>query len=206
MSTYAGPLRSEPLAIELHNTLYADRGEPYDVLSDAAGLAGWLDALADRLPVDPGMVEHDSLGDFVELRTAVCDALHAALDRGGVSDQALAVLNRFSAGSPESLELAQRGRTRESRIRYHAASPADVVLGAIASSAIALVSGPFAGDLRACGAPGCVLMFIKDHPRREWCCTTCGNRARQARHYARKHGRGAIEHQEGTGRLPRPDN
>ena len=34
-------------------------------------------------------------------------------------------------------------------------------------------------------APGCVLYFIKDHPRREWCSTACGNRARAARHYAR---------------------
>ncbi|HEY0690395.1 MAG TPA: CGNR zinc finger domain-containing protein [Kribbella sp.] len=27
---------------------------------------------------------------------------------------------------------------------------------------------------------------MKDHPRREWCSTTCGNRARAARHYARR--------------------
>jgi hypothetical protein len=45
---------------------------------------------------------------------------------------------------------------------------------------------PFpAALLRACGAPGCVLMFLKDHPRREWCSNACGNRARQARHYDR---------------------
>src|SRR6266851_2221676 len=40
------------------------------------------------------------------------------------------------------------------------------------------------GDqLRACHAPGCVLYFVKSHPRREWCSVACGNRARAARHY-----------------------
>ncbi|HVT68684.1 MAG TPA: CGNR zinc finger domain-containing protein, partial [Trebonia sp.] len=39
------------------------------------------------------------------------------------------------------------------------------------------------GLLRACHAPGCVLYFLKTHPRREWCSVACGNRARAARHY-----------------------
>jgi predicted RNA-binding Zn ribbon-like protein len=193
MTAYAGPVRNEPLAVELHNTLYADRGERYDGLSDAAGLEGWLDALADRLPVDPDSVGRDRLGDFVDLRAAVCDALQAVIDGAAVSAEALAALNRFSAASPESLALTQRGRTRESHVRFHAAAGADIVLGSIASSAIALVSGPFAGELRACGAPRCVLMFLKDHSRREWCCNACGNRARQARHYARTRGRAGAE-------------
>jgi predicted RNA-binding Zn ribbon-like protein len=37
------------------------------------------------------------------------------------------------------------------------------------------------GDLE----PNCVLFFIKDHPRREWCSPGCGNRARVAHHYDR---------------------
>jgi predicted RNA-binding Zn ribbon-like protein len=61
----------------------------------------------------------------------------------------------------------------------------DTVLGVIAADTIELLGGPRSDDLRACGAPGCMLMFLKDHPRREWCSPTCGNRARQARHYAR---------------------
>ena len=101
------------------------------------------------------------------------------------------MLNERSAASPESLELTQRGGERTSRLRHHGATPADVVLGAIAASAIELLGGPHAGELRACGAPGCVLMFVKDHPRREWCSPACGNRARQARHYARSRARGS---------------
>lgn len=41
--------------------------------------------------------------------------------------------------------------------------------------------------LRACGEPGCVLYFHRSHSRREWCSAECGNRARVARHYRRKH-------------------
>ena len=74
-------------------------------------------------------------------------------------------------------------------IDHHGTNRADVVLAALAGDAIELVTGPRRADLRACGAPGCVLVFLKDHPRREWCSNACGNRARQARHYRRAHGR-----------------
>src|ERR671918_444350 len=61
----------------------------------------------------------------------------------------------------------------------------DIVLGAIAADTLDLVTGPRRNELRLCGAPGCVLIFEKDHPRRAWCSAACGNRARQARHYRR---------------------
>ena len=90
MRTYPGPIRDEPLAVELHNTLYAGRGGPTDGLAGAAGLRAWLAALADRLPVAPGAVEPDRLDDFVALRTATRDALEAALERRPVAGAALA--------------------------------------------------------------------------------------------------------------------
>ncbi|HEY5833083.1 MAG TPA: CGNR zinc finger domain-containing protein [Streptomyces sp.] len=45
--------------------------------------------------------------------------------------------------------------------------------------------------LRACPAPRCVRYFVKQHPRREWCRPSCGNRARVARHSARRRERAA---------------
>jgi predicted RNA-binding Zn ribbon-like protein len=56
-------------------------------------------------------------------------------------------------------------------------------LARVAQESIALLGGADAAKLRACYAPGCVLYFVKTHPRREWCSVTCGNRARAARHY-----------------------
>jgi predicted RNA-binding Zn ribbon-like protein len=176
------PVLGQPLPIELHNTLYAERGRIADGLADPAGLRAWLAALADRVPAD---ADPDRLGEFVALRAAVREALHAALERRAVPDAARTALNRLSARDPQSLELGERG----SEIRHHAPTPTDAVIGVIAASTIALVGGPDAGALRACPAPGCALVFVKDHPRREWCSETCGNRARQARHYARTRAR-----------------
>jgi predicted RNA-binding Zn ribbon-like protein len=181
---YAGPVRDEPLAVELHNTLYVVNGEQ-DGLADAGGLRAWLGAIADRLPVDAKAVDPTRLEDFASLRAAVREALHASLEERAMSGDAVAALNTCSAASPQSVQLRQRGRTRDARPRYHGPSPTDIVLGVIAADAIALAGGSRAGDLRVCGRPGCVLMFVTDHPRREWCSPACGNRVRQARHYAR---------------------
>ncbi|MDR6317410.1 putative RNA-binding Zn ribbon-like protein [Actinoplanes couchii] len=59
----------------------------------------------------------------------------------------------------------------------------------MADEAIALFTGAARDDLRACPGPGCVLHFVRDSPRREWCSPGCGNRARAARHYARSRDR-----------------
>ena len=58
-------------------------------------------------------------------------------------------------------------------------------LAQVAGEAVGLLGGEDTVRLRACRAPGCVLYFIKAHPRREWCSVACGNRVRAARHYQR---------------------
>jgi predicted RNA-binding Zn ribbon-like protein len=76
------------------------------------------------------------------------------------------------------------------RVERTAHSPALAAVAAIAEEAVALFAGPDRRLLRACHAPGCVLYFVRNHPRREWCSDGCGNRARVARHYQRHHGSG----------------
>ncbi|MDP1848787.1 MAG: ABATE domain-containing protein [Solirubrobacteraceae bacterium] len=182
---YPGPLRDQPLPIELHNTLYATtRGDRCDGIADAAALRAWLAAVASDLPVPAPSIDADRSAAFRALRDAVRSALHAALDDKPVPPRARRTLNDTAAACPRSTQLAADG-TR--RVRYHAEDPTQIVLAAIAHETIALVTGPRARDLRLCGAPGCVLAFLKDHPRRAWCSPSCGNRARQARHYARHH-------------------
>ena len=183
-SVYSGPIHREPLAIELHNTLYAGGGERIDAIADAAGLGAWLGAVAGDLPVGAQAIDASAVTAFHELRAAVRAAIESAVGATAVPPRARRTLNDAAAACPRSMQLAADG-TR--RVRYHADDPTQIALAAIAAETIALVSGPRARDLRACGAPGCVLAFLKDHPRRTWCCTACGNRARQARHYARHH-------------------
>jgi len=175
--------------VELHNTLFAARGEPVDGLADAGGLRAWLAALERQLPVEPGAVDAARLDDFLRLRAAVRAALQSAVDGEPVPAEALAALNAASATAPRWIGLVERGRERVAQVNFVGGDATDIVLGEIAAQTVELLAGPRAADLRACGAPGCVLMFLKDHPRREWCSPACGNRARQARHYARTHGR-----------------
>lgn len=181
-TSYPGPLRDEPLAIELHNTLYAVAGTSLDGLDDAAD--EWLDGLAERLPGGSG--RGPAARDLIELRDAVHAALRAAVE-GAPQDRAtLDAINRASArAAMPPAALWDAGGDPVATIDYHGAGRADIVLATLAADAIDLITGPRRADLRICKAPGCVLMFLKDHPRREWCSNTCGNRARQARHYDR---------------------
>jgi predicted RNA-binding Zn ribbon-like protein len=64
-------------------------------------------------------------------------------------------------------------------------SPTRSALAELGQDAVELLTGPTAVKLRACNAPGCVLYFVKTHPRREWCSEGCGNRVRATRHYQR---------------------
>ncbi len=180
-SSYPGPLRDEPLAIELHNTLYAVGGTAYDGLADASG--AWLEGLANRLPGGPGA--RPAADELVALRHAVRAALHVAIDGSPPDAAALKALNAASARAPSSPVAHRRAGDVVAAIDHHGASRADIVVATLAADAIELITGPRRADLRACGAPGCVLMFLKNHPRREWCSNACGNRARQARHYQR---------------------
>ncbi len=184
---YAGPLRDEPLAIELHNTIYAANATAIDGLADSANAAAWIDALADRLPEGGSTPRRPPARDeLVALRTAVREALVATISGEQVPRAALEAINAFSARAPRSPAAVWQPRGGPLAVSdVHGATRADVILAALAADAIDLLTGPHRGDLRACGAPGCVLMFLKDHPRRAWCSNACGNRARQARHYAR---------------------
>ena len=174
---YAGPLREEPLAIELHNTVYAAGGELVDGLAEPRL---WLEAIAPRLPAGNGA--WPSAEALRELRDAVRAALGDAPPRA-----ALEALNRAAAGAPRSPRV-EPGLVAGTD--FHGATRGEIVLAAFAADAIDLLTGPRRADVRACHAPGCVLLFLKDHPRREWCGNACGNRARQARHYRRARGAG----------------
>jgi predicted RNA-binding Zn ribbon-like protein len=186
MKRYTGPLRDEPIAVELHNTVYADGGAIVDALADPGQARAWGDAITARLalgalPPGPG----PAVADLVALRGAVRGALRDTL-AGDPPDRAdLQAINAASARAPRSAraDIAPAGAQR--RWDFHGASRAAIVLSVLARDAIDLLTGPLRDELRSCGAPGCVLVFVRDHPRRTWCSNGCGNRARQARHYRR---------------------
>jgi predicted RNA-binding Zn ribbon-like protein len=66
------------------------------------------------------------------------------------------------------------------------AGPDAAVIGAVARSAIELLSGRDRDRLRVCAAHGCERLFLARGRRQQWCSPACGNRVRVARHANRR--------------------
>ena len=105
MAGYRGPLRAEPLAIELHNTLYADRGRLLDGLEDPASAAAFVDAVAARLPDAPDG-SAPAAADLSALREAVRSVLSSIVEGRALETAAVAALNDVSARAATSPALA----------------------------------------------------------------------------------------------------
>ncbi|MFH5822949.1 CGNR zinc finger domain-containing protein [Georgenia sp. AZ-5] len=194
------PLLADAVALDLANTHYAVRGRPREGLGSPADVAAWAREIAPRLPgVDVAGLPHLAVEDrdverFLELRASV-RAIAGDLVGGhvpAVSDTAVVNAAADRAPSSPALAITPEGvLTRRSR----AAAPLlDQILAGLAGDAVDLFAGERAARLRACQAPGCPLFFLKDHPRREWCSPSCGNRVRAARAYRKRTQRTTPSH------------
>jgi predicted RNA-binding Zn ribbon-like protein len=202
----SAPLLGEPLAVEFMNTIWADRRGVHDALASDAEVLAWLRAVDPRLPprsagVDAWLerarpADLADAGDRLRrLRNALrrvaadqtADPRPAAASAIEDVTEATNVLNEAAAAAPHwsSLEHTAAGFARGSGTD---APPGTAIAALVAEDAIGLFTGGLREELRACLAPGCVLYFVRQHPRREWCSTACGNRARAARHYQRHGG------------------
>jgi predicted RNA-binding Zn ribbon-like protein len=183
-------LPDEPVPVRLMNTIWADRTGAHDDLTTQDDLSAWLQSLsaADQ----PPPVTRRQLAAARQLRDALrrlaafvtADTRPAAASIIAKVDVAIETVNRAATATPPAPRLTRHGEL----LRTTTAADRPTIATALAAIAIAAID-LFASDtttaLRACHAPGCVLYFVKDHPRREWCSNTCGNRARAARHYRR---------------------
>lgn len=183
----SAPLLGEPLPVELMNTVWADRDGVHDTLDSPAGLCDWLTSVRPRLQDLPAS-KTVPFEEFRQLRDAL-RSLAAVITKDSRStpkldiETAVQVLNISCAFAPSWSEMSWPSTL--ARRTTHTFEQA--ALSAIAEEAIALFTGPDRDQLRACYGPACVLFFVRNHPRREWCSASCGNRARVARHYRRHH-------------------
>jgi predicted RNA-binding Zn ribbon-like protein len=180
-----------PLPLELVNTRFASGGKPLDALATPDDLDAWLRANAelfdaDDLHVTSPMATPTLLERFRQLRAALHRLLAAVVDANlaptGGSQDDLQLLNDLAAGAPRFPQL----RLLDGVYRLHEADQADAdtaLLASVARAAMGLLAGSDVARLRRCTAPGCVLFFLRERRRREWCSDGCGNRARVARHY-----------------------
>jgi predicted RNA-binding Zn ribbon-like protein len=185
-------LPDEPLPVRLMSTIWAGQDGIHDDLSTTAALDEWLDAVGmDRAGTHATgheLAKARALRDAVRRLAGYVtqDTRPAAVSATTDVAAALDLVNSTAAELP-----APRLALRDGRLElgaHRGPSPVTTRLAQVAEQAVQLLSGAETVRLRACYAPGCVLYFMKTHPRREWCSVACGNRVRAARHYQRARG------------------
>ncbi|WP_329028062.1 CGNR zinc finger domain-containing protein [Streptomyces sp. NBC_01423] len=188
-------------ALELASTIRHDGdGGVADDLATVQGATRWVQD-QEELPAG-GLVADEQLRlDLVGLRQAVRALLARAVSpappspadahRLMAADEAVARLNTAAAREPVAPQLDwPDGGTPAAGLLSAEDDPRARLLAALARAAIDFLTGPQRAQLRSCTAPRCVRYFVKTHGRQEWCKPSCGNRARAARHYRRRHAAG----------------
>lgn len=187
----------EPLPVELMNTIRGGRGGVRDALDGDVAVHVWLNAMVERVAAESGVQSiayplKDAryvAGDLRALRDALrCLAAESTEDprtptSGIAHTQAVSTINTLARTRAELVWPVDGEPARTATAR---GSQARLTVGLIARQAVDFFGGPQRHQLRACLASHCVLYFVKDHSRREWCTPKCGNRARVKRHYDRQ--------------------
>ncbi|MEV0385213.1 ABATE domain-containing protein [Nonomuraea sp. NPDC050643] len=182
------------LTLEFAGTIRADRSGPIDTLADADGLTRWAREHAAALGTGPGFTASEDLWrQTVRLRQAVRALLAEAVapeppsraDAAGLPGFApsLALVNATALAAPTAPQLSWDGTPVLVTVPALETDESVRLRARLATAAVEFLAGPDLALLRTCQAPRCVLYFVKEHPRQEWCSTACGNRARAARHY-----------------------
>lgn len=196
-----GGTRQRWPALDLVGTIRHDGdGGVLDDLAEADDAAAWLAEHGTRFtgPAELPALDADLHTEMLELRRAARALFARAVSPGPASradahrlmpaDRALERLNAAAALDPVAPQLGWDAGESPARMRP-LSSTGDArarLLAALARAVIEFLAGPEREQLRACQAPRCVRYFVKSHGRQEWCKTSCGNRARVARHYDRQ--------------------
>jgi predicted RNA-binding Zn ribbon-like protein len=180
------PRLGEPLPLELANATYAVRGRLQDGLTRPAHLGAWLRDARHRLatPLSGSSLLRcgdAELGAAREIRDCTRALAEASIRGRHPAPAVVAALNSHVRAAPRWHELTWR--ISPHAVMKGSAPAVFCALAEIAEEAVLLFAGPDRDLIRQCPAPGCVLYFLREHPRREWCSAACGNRVRAARHY-----------------------
>lgn len=173
-------------SIELANTVLGSGPRRVDLLGTPSDLARWLGGLEPQIgpaPAETGL----RLADFRSLREAIRSLLQAAAIGHPLTSEAVESVNAASAAMSSYPSLDSSDPRLPVAVEVPSAgSRTAEILALISRSAIGLVGGPDRERLRACGGSGCGRFFLASRPGQVWCGPACGNRARVARHHARR--------------------
>ena len=169
------------------NTLELDEGSLVDRLQTAADATRWL---ADRGLIHAGAAaphEAAALERIRSVREALREVAHAVAEHRGADAAAIAEVNR-AIQARERVELVAES-DGVSVGHSHVGDPLDDALARLADPLVHEISTGNADRVRICANDTCQWVFFDESraARRRWCdMATCGNRAKAARHRARK--------------------
>ena len=183
-------------ALDFVNTYEFDKGDGHEHLTDIPTAVDWLQKhqLLHREMVDPLIERYSEAGEdpvvlsrIKKVRGALRELLDATVDRRPPNSGALREVNK-ALRAPYMIELvpAADGVSLDHR---HEGDP---IAGAMARLAEAVARELTQGDskrMRICANDECRWVFRDYSPagRRKWCdMSTCGNRAKAARHRERQ--------------------
>ena len=170
----AAPGEERSPALALVNTR---RLGEVDDLAEPHATAEWLR----RHELPAASFGADDLSRVTDLRTAVRELLAALAEDRAPDTAAVETVNAAARSDAAAPQLTwPSGPHRE----WRSTRPGSLeeALAALARDAIDVVTGDLGHLVRPCEAHGCVRFFFREHARRRWCSTTCGDRVRAARH------------------------
>ncbi len=181
-------------SLDFLNTDELDEGTWVETLPTLGDAAAWLvghDLLYPDEAAPLGRLDEarqrDLLAHLRDVRTAIRDVVEALVAGGPASDSAIAAVNGLMR-TRTLVELAQVDGSLVARHRH----VGDALEGALARLAEPVVDAVASGDtgrFRICANDDCRWVFedASRTGRRRWCSmASCGNRAKAARHRARR--------------------
>ena len=182
--------------LDFVNTLSYNKGEPYEHLTDAQTAVSWLQQhallhqeMADAILGDAKDADGEErlLTRIRRVRGALRELLDAAVEKRPPQNAALKEVNR-ALRAPYVIELvpAADGVSLDHR---HEGDPISGAMARLSEVVTRELTGDSTRRLRVCANDECRWVFNDHSPagRRKWCdMSSCGNRAKAARHRERQ--------------------
>jgi predicted RNA-binding Zn ribbon-like protein len=195
---------AEELCLDFANTRYwRGTATPSEELHGVGDVVAWCAAKA-GLPAARGealqgwaaaqaAAAKTLFAEALRLREAIYRLFHAASGKTAPAPADLALLNRALAQAAERRAIEPTNAGFGWRVGAGAPSAVQLLTPVLWSAGDLLVSRRLA-KVRHCANPDCEWLFLDDSKsgNRRWCSmSSCGNRAKAHRHYARSKGKAA---------------
>jgi predicted RNA-binding Zn ribbon-like protein len=179
----------EPLAMDFANTTRRRGMVEHDYLRDGSDLESWSEREAGRVPRVTARAAAARFDEVLATRDDVKAVLRATVDGTPLPAAAVGRLNARVRALPIVPQLGPRpGELRTAPAAR--ASALDELLARVAAHAIEIAGSGDPDAIHFCDPPSCGDFFAPDRPNQRWCDTSCGTRARVARHAAHLRGEG----------------